>query len=173
MAKSYEASGKTVDEAIDLACMLAGTTIENVEIEILELGGKGLFGLGQKDARVKVTVEEKEQPKVKEPVSTFGKKKQRRESPNKKPQAQTEEIRPIIVVEPGDQCAAYAIARIPHCLSARIGCGPAEESGKICYGGVIAWNPDLFENERSPFLQKRTAFLVVFLLPCLYLYPIL
>ena len=103
MAKSYEASGKTVDEAIDLACMLAGTTIENVDIEILELGGKGLFGLGQKDARVKVTVEEKEQPEVKETTSTFGKKKQRRDTPKKNPQTQTEEIRPIIVVEPGDQ----------------------------------------------------------------------
>ncbi len=37
MAKTYEASGKTVDEAIDNACLLAGTTIENVEIEILIL----------------------------------------------------------------------------------------------------------------------------------------
>lgn len=103
MAKSYEASGKNVDEAIDLACALAGTTIENVEIEILELGGKGLFGLGHKDARVRVTVEEsavKEEEK-KAPQSTFGKKKSKKEAKPQKPAVMDIEIAPIVVIDPG------------------------------------------------------------------------
>ncbi len=99
MAKSYEASGKTVDEAIDLACALAGATIENVEIEILELGGKGLFGLGHKDARVRVTVEESAAEERKEPVSTFGQRKNKKEIKAKKPLADIE-IAPIVVIDP-------------------------------------------------------------------------
>lgn len=62
MRKEYEASGKTVEEAIDKACILAGTTIENVEVEVLEFGGRGIFGIGHKDARVKVIVETKDKP---------------------------------------------------------------------------------------------------------------
>lgn len=98
MAQTYEASGKTVDEAIDKACALAGTTIENVEIEILELGGKGLFGFGHKDARVRITVEEKEEPK---PATTFGKKKAKAEK--KKKPVEELEFRSIEVIEPPAQ----------------------------------------------------------------------
>lgn len=100
MAKSYEASGKSVDEAIDAACALAGVGIEEVEIEILDLGGKGLFGFGQKDARVRVTVEEK-QSKPTAPASTFGQKKSKKELQQRKaPAAAEPEIRPVIIVEP-------------------------------------------------------------------------
>ena len=112
MAKSYEASGKTVDEAIDIACILAGTTIENVEIEILSLGGKGLFGFGQKDARVRVTLEDKETIRSIEPTSTFGIRKSRKELREKKPFALDIEIKPIIVVEPTTDGKAAAKADI-------------------------------------------------------------
>ena len=100
MAKSYEASGKTVDEAIDLACALAGTTIENVEIEILELGGKGLFGFGQKDARVRITFEGKGPAETQSPGTTFGHKKSKRELLDRKPSPAQIEIKPIVVVDP-------------------------------------------------------------------------
>ena len=46
MQKEYEASGKTVDEAIDAACLLANTTIDMVEVEVLEYGSKGLNVVG-------------------------------------------------------------------------------------------------------------------------------
>lgn len=100
MAKTYEASGKTVDEAIDNACLLAGTTIENVEIEILELGGKGLFGFGHKDARVRITVEEPAEPEEKRPSTTFGKKKPKAEQKKKKSASEELEIKAIEVIEP-------------------------------------------------------------------------
>ncbi|NLF79614.1 MAG: KH domain-containing protein [Clostridia bacterium] len=101
MAKSYEASGKSVDEAIDAACALAGVGIEDVEIEILDLGGKGLFGFGQKDARVRVTVEEKQSKPAAQPASTFGPRKNKKELRQRKaPTAAEPEIRPIVIVEP-------------------------------------------------------------------------
>ena len=100
MAKTYEASGKTVDEAIDNACVLAGTTIENVEIEILELGGKGLFGFGHKDARVRITVEEPEPLQDQRPATTFSKKKPKAEQKKPQPASEELEIKPIMVVEP-------------------------------------------------------------------------
>lgn len=52
-----EKSGKTVDEAVNLACAELGVNAETVEIEVLEEASKGLFGfIGNRLARVKVTV---------------------------------------------------------------------------------------------------------------------
>lgn len=60
---SIEKSGKTVDEAIDLAVEELGVCRENVEYEVLDEPSKGLFGLfGGKMARVRVFV------KFKDPV---------------------------------------------------------------------------------------------------------
>lgn len=56
--KSVEKTGKTTDEAIEAALAELGTTRENANIEILALPSKGLFGIGSKDARVRVSVEE-------------------------------------------------------------------------------------------------------------------
>ncbi len=65
MVKIYEASAKTVEEAIEKACMVAGVGIEDATIDVLELGGRGFLGIGQRDARVRVTVEETETTSVK------------------------------------------------------------------------------------------------------------
>lgn len=55
--KVCEKSGKTVDEAVTLACAELGVNEEAVEIEVLEEPSKGLFGLiGNRLAKVKVTV---------------------------------------------------------------------------------------------------------------------
>ncbi len=56
MKRIYEATGKTVDEAIDLACAQAGVGLDEAEIEVLEFGSKGFFGIGGKDAKVRFTV---------------------------------------------------------------------------------------------------------------------
>ncbi len=68
MVKIYEASAKTVEEAIEKACMIAGVGIEDATIDVLELGGRGFLGIGQRDARVRVTVEETEPSTVKPAV---------------------------------------------------------------------------------------------------------
>lgn len=53
---SLEKSGKTVDEAVQSALNEMGLSRDEVKIEVLEEGRKGLlFGLGSKDAIVRVT----------------------------------------------------------------------------------------------------------------------
>lgn len=101
MRKVFEASGKTVDAAIDAACLLAGTTVDMVEIEVLELGGRGLFGFGRKDARVRVILDEPDQPAAQPEESTFGRKKSRRERYEQKNRTRQEEvkIRPIVTAD--------------------------------------------------------------------------
>lgn len=50
------ATGKTVDEAIQSALSQLNTSIERVDVAVLEQPAKGLFGLiGAKDAKVEVT----------------------------------------------------------------------------------------------------------------------
>ena len=58
MAKYVEKTGKTVEEAIELALNELNVSKENVEIEILEEPAKGLLGIGAKPAVVKVTLKD-------------------------------------------------------------------------------------------------------------------
>ena len=55
MSKTIEKSAKTVDEAIRLALAELGLNKEDIEYEVIEEGSKGLFGIGAKNAVVKVT----------------------------------------------------------------------------------------------------------------------
>jgi spoIIIJ-associated protein len=50
-----EATGRTVNEAIENALVRLGTTRDDVEVEILHEGSRGVLGLGAQDARVVVT----------------------------------------------------------------------------------------------------------------------
>jgi len=53
--KCVEATGKTVDEAIESALLEMELSIEDVEYQILDEGSKGLFGIfGSKPAKVRV-----------------------------------------------------------------------------------------------------------------------
>lgn len=50
-----EKSGKTVDEALNLALKELNTTVENVDYVILDVGSKGFLGFGSKPVKIKVT----------------------------------------------------------------------------------------------------------------------
>lgn len=55
--KFVEVSGKTVDDAIEKGLKELGIKKEKVDVEIIEHGSKGIFGLiGSKPAKVKLTV---------------------------------------------------------------------------------------------------------------------
>ena len=54
MENSVETSGKTVEEAVELALQQLGLSREDVEIEVLAEGTRGRFGLGGEQARVLV-----------------------------------------------------------------------------------------------------------------------
>ena len=58
---AYESTGKTVEEAVSEGLKKLGLSIGEVQVDILEEGSKGLFGLfGSKTARVRLTVKEEE-----------------------------------------------------------------------------------------------------------------
>ena len=60
--KSYESSGKTVEEAISSGLNHMGLSLAEVEVDILDEGSKGLFGLfGSKMALVRLTAKEAEE----------------------------------------------------------------------------------------------------------------
>ncbi len=57
--KFVEKTARTVDEAVEEALQELGTTKDQVDVEVLEEGTKGLLGLlGNKPARVRVTQKE-------------------------------------------------------------------------------------------------------------------
>ncbi len=52
---SVEAYGKNVEEATREALLKLNATIDQVEISVLEPGSKGIFGIGQKNAKILAT----------------------------------------------------------------------------------------------------------------------
>lgn len=54
--KQAEGSGRTVEEAVDRALTALGVTRDDVEVEVLDPGARGMLGLGSRDARVRVTL---------------------------------------------------------------------------------------------------------------------
>lgn len=55
--RQIEKIGRTIDEAVDLALQELGVGRDKVDIEVLDEGNKGLFGIfGGKETKVKVTV---------------------------------------------------------------------------------------------------------------------
>lgn len=69
---SLEKIAPTIEEAIEKGLEELGLTEDEVEIEILDSGSKGLFGLGSRQARVKLTVgkglESEEEERAGQPV---------------------------------------------------------------------------------------------------------
>jgi Predicted RNA-binding protein len=51
-----EREGKTVHEAILSVCEELGIARDEIDVEVLKEGSKGILGIGSKDARVRVTV---------------------------------------------------------------------------------------------------------------------
>ncbi len=59
--RQYEASAKTVEEAIELGLKELGVSIGDVDVRVVEEGSKGLFGLfGSRPAKVCLTVKDSE-----------------------------------------------------------------------------------------------------------------
>ena len=85
--RQYEASAKTVEEAIELGLQELGVSIGDVDVQVVEEGSKGLFGFfGSRPAKVKLTVKDSEEdplgnlmtegePKAKKPEKKPAEKK--------------------------------------------------------------------------------------------------
>ena len=55
MNESYEFQGKTVDDAIAEGLIKLGLSREQVDIEVIHKGSRGIFGLGSEPARVRLS----------------------------------------------------------------------------------------------------------------------
>lgn len=53
-----EASGRTVEDALDRALAELGVARDDVDVEVLDPGGRGMLGLGAREARIRVTLRE-------------------------------------------------------------------------------------------------------------------
>ncbi len=62
MAKSIEVRGRTVEEAINKGLEEIGLTRDQVDVELLNEGSRGLFGLGGSEALVRLTEREETGP---------------------------------------------------------------------------------------------------------------
>ncbi len=95
--KSYEATARTVEEAITQGLLENGLSIGDVKVAILEEGSKGLFGLfGSRGAKVRLTLIEEETSS--ETLDLFKnslnvKGAPARRAPEKKPQPQEKPAR--------------------------------------------------------------------------------
>ena len=88
--KQYEASAKTVEEAIELGLQELGVSIGDVDVQVVEEGSKGLFGLfGSRPVKVRLTLKDAEEDPLadlledKKPV-------QAKKEPEKKPEKKAE-----------------------------------------------------------------------------------
>ena len=63
---TLEAIAPSVEEAIDKGLVELGLPAEAVEVEILDQGSRGLFGLGSRQARIRLTVLSADEKEIKE-----------------------------------------------------------------------------------------------------------
>ena len=89
MQKSVEFRGKTTDDALAAGLKQLGLERDDVSVEIVERGKKGVFGIGAVDAVVRITYEGPgEEPEVPAP------KPERKPAPAPKPAPKAEQPRP-------------------------------------------------------------------------------
>ena len=81
--KQYEASARTVEEAVELGLQKLGVSIGDVDVQVVEEGSKGLFGLfGSRPVKVRLTVKDSEE----DPLADLLEDKK----PEKKPEVKAE-----------------------------------------------------------------------------------
>lgn len=67
--ESLDVSAKTIDEAIELGLAQMGLTHEQVNIEVIKEGKRGVFGIGSEDAQVRLTRRSQAQPEIVQPAA--------------------------------------------------------------------------------------------------------
>ena len=111
--RSIEITGKTVKEAISNGVAQLGCNSSDVDIQVLEMGTPGLFGLFGKPAKVKLTVKEKvESLDLDMPVFSLdqpsGKRKENKQPKAEKKEEKKPEKKAETVIEPEEAPAAEA-----------------------------------------------------------------
>lgn len=130
---SVETKGKSVDEAIFNGLNELGLGIDEVEIEIINEGGKGFFGIG-KNAVVRLTKKSEEtlaaEETFKEAHSGDKPKEYRRERDDRRERREREEYVPKKEIVPGDSAAEVFINELIKKMGLNALAGITEENGK-------------------------------------------
>ena len=101
--RQYEASAKTVEEAVELGLQELGVSIGDVDVQVVEEGSKGLFGLfGSRPVKVRLTVKDSEEDPLgdlleEKPAKKHEKKAEKK--PEKKAEKKQEEKKPAAKAE--------------------------------------------------------------------------
>ena len=72
MEKTLVATGKTIDAAVEAALAKLGLERDNVSVQVLQQAKAGFLGFGAQPAKVQVTYEAPDEPKVEAPKSALG-----------------------------------------------------------------------------------------------------
>ncbi|GAB4438011.1 MAG: KH domain-containing protein [Anaerolineae bacterium] len=111
--ENLDVSGKTVDEAIEQGLAQLGLTREQVEIEVLSEGKRGLFGLGAEEATVRFTVKSVAPPAVDVPaVADDAAGDEPQPEPSPQPEAEAAPLPAVGAPAPEDEDPAVTSARI-------------------------------------------------------------
>lgn len=101
---TYEASAKTVEEAIAAGLEALGVSISDVTVDVLDEGSKGLFGLfGSRLAKVRLTVKEQEEDPLAALAEEKPAKKPARKPAEKKPVPEKKEPKPAAEKKPAPE----------------------------------------------------------------------
>ncbi len=101
---TYEASAKTVEEAIAAGLEALGVSISDVTVDVLDEGSKGLFGLfGSRLAKVRLTVKEPEEDPLAALAEEKPARKPARKPAEKKPAPEKKEPRPAAEKKPAPE----------------------------------------------------------------------
>ena len=88
--KQYEFSARTQDEAVEMGLQELGVSIADVDIQVIEEGSKGLFGLfGSRPVKVRLTLKDAEEDPLADLLEDKKPAKQQAE-PEKKPEKKAE-----------------------------------------------------------------------------------
>ena len=94
--KTYEATGKTYEEALQNGLIALGVTISDVNIDLVEEGSKGLFGLfGSRPYKVRLTVKEEAEDDPLADLFAKPEPKKEKKPVEKKPEQPKAEKKPV------------------------------------------------------------------------------
>jgi spoIIIJ-associated protein len=133
LRKEITETAKTVEAAIDMACMKLGCKREDCEFEIIDLPKKQFFGLKMVPAKVKVWFEAPDERPARPPreqrpqqerrpaaeqrqaAPKPQQQKPRQEQPAKKPQAPVEKPQPAVQAKPAEAAITGKSRKRAHC----------------------------------------------------------
>ena len=93
--RTYEASARTKEEAIEIGLQELGVSIGDVDVLVVEEGSKGLFGLfGSRPVKVRLTVKDSEEDPLGDLLSEKEKQEKKARKPEKKPEEKKTEKAP-------------------------------------------------------------------------------